>query len=97
MARKAEQPTNIPTATLSTAKTKRDSAQKLYVDTSKAANEVIDPVKTTDLETMIGDGLRLMVPPDGAEDVTLPAEVYMQMALFSNAYLTRVLYERYRK
>ena len=89
----------IPTTTkrVPAKKAKRDAAYKMYVDTSKAANELLASVDDATLEGMVGDQLRLMMPPDGAEELTLPAEVFTQLSLFANAYLTRVLYERCKR
>lgn len=75
-------------------KTQRDAVYKLYVDLTQAVKKGFNNVPTEDMLKVLGGYMKLMGPPEEAEEITMSPDEVKQTALLASQALARQLFER---
>ena len=76
---------------------RRDAVRQMYSDLTKEVKRGLGSSTEEELESLIAAAMSLMSPPEGVEDITLPAESLRQIGLFAAQAVSRQLWERYVK
>ena len=75
-------------------KQKRDAMYKMHVDLTQAVKQGFSGVSEDDMMGLLGGYMKLMDPPEDAEEITMSPDEIRQTALLAAHSLSRQLYER---
>ena len=75
-------------------KIQRDAVYKLYVDLTQTVKQGFSNVPTEDVLKVLGGYMKLMDPPEDAEEISMSPKEVKQTALLAAQALARQLYER---